>query len=977
MLNDKTKTKSLQDSSQNSQAINQYRCFGSYTFTPCYQNFDPFASFLCTGNDIFLTYTNPTIQNFATSGWIFLKGNENQNYNILTVLQGSQVLFRVKYNIPGNYFSVQLHSNSAVNMIYSSFAPYTIKQQWYFLQFYMEVTTGSQLNLNTYIYENKNNYFSSQQQKLGIGFNSFIAADLVFDFGNGQSIYEGGFLSQTNSCFMLAARKDQQCIICRSGYLLDYQNNMICVTPSSSNQSTLINNVKDWTPKQFTCPKNMILDSQNICKCFFQFYRRGDECFQCQSYCKGCIDANTCIEMDSQRQSNGICKNGYFDDGYTCLKPKFIIRSRINQTINLIASDLGAGCSQDGTQPSYITDNSILKIQKERGFFFCFIILGYNLLTQSTIAFIQDSGIELFTIMFEMNNNNGYSMPSFSLFVQGVRKQILFYNQNNLDWLWIAFQTDFNTANFHLFSNLNLYTAVIDVKSQFSSYTVNDPFLCIGKCSSQFQPSYACANYGLLYYINQLDQLGDYSQIENLINHLTNQVAFFKLDYSNLPTSNYIIDPISSLRLQSNLNLIIKRFKGIQFTQNINARIEGLILNSNYPTFSCNIFIEKLSMEQMIFNIQSGSQYLQYFLVPYGETKAQIRMCHDSLCIDTKYSMLNINQQNFLYLIFRTRGQINSQTFEKFEIFCNYQREEIQFAYPSPDNNPKTALIFQQVNQLNLQDQSVYINKIRIELQSGSYYYDYDNSERCFLFRNILQMECLIPKKGFVFFSNNQIISEDECNKMTSILNSFHTIDPSAHECVDTGLSPYCIMLDDSSQNFMCIKCQYSSQDPSKNCECPFGTFLNQKILSCQKCSPNCLTCINTFDNCIKCANSNQSPPQCSCQEQNYYLDENFTCKMCSYQCDTCIQNSNYCLTCSKDRENPPICNCKQQFNEVNKKCEKIECDQKCLTCVSSSSNCTQCKNGRMELAHNATKDSFMIFKLKLVNNAQYSAYNV
>ncbi|EAS06376.2 bowman-birk serine protease inhibitor family protein (macronuclear) [Tetrahymena thermophila SB210] len=956
--------KSLQDSSQNSQAINQFRCFGRYSYTPCYQNSDPLSLYVGLGSDIFVSKTDPTIQNFATSGWIYLLGDQSQNYNILTVLQGSQILFSVQYNIPGNYFSVQLNSDSAANMVYQNPGIIAIiQQQWYFFQFYMEVTAGSQLNLNTYIFEQNQNYFILQLSKPGIGFNSFKAADLVFDFGKGQSsvysclflhyvyiywdlklnnpnsfslfedisaydiylkqnydttytqqnngyliqvnlpngklplqinqkdhfvlknqeqiktdfinfksqrsfvlsfhfrlvpqsgnsnpisimyltsqnnyqiqvsnnnlyfinnlvngfqlnqwnqitliyrefyyltlqlilnddlansivinlnskliasqatfgdssitnyflylnyirIYEGGFLSQTNSCFMLAARNDQQCIICRSGYLLDYQNNMTCVTPSSSNQSTLINNVKDWTPKQFTCPKNMILDSQDICKCFFQFYRRGDECFQCQSYCKGCIDANTCIEMDSQRQSNGICKTGYFDDGYTCIKPMFNIKSRINYKINLSQSDLGAGCSQEGTQSSYITHNSVLKIQKERGFFFCFVFSAHNTTPQSTIAFIQDGGLELFTIMFEMNNNNGYSMPSFSLYVLGVKQQILFSSQTNS--VWIAFQTDFSTAYFHIFFYLNLYTAVIDVKSQFSSYTVNDPFLCIGKCSSQFQPSYVCANYDQLYYIYQLDQLGDYSQIKNLIQFQTNQIAFFKLDYSNLPTSNYIIDPISSLKLQSNINLIIKRFKGIQFTQNINALIQGLILNSIYPTFSCNIFIEKLTME--------------------------------------------------------TRGQIQQKIFEEFEIFCNYQREVIQFNNPPlPDNNPKTALIFYQVNQLNLQDQSLYINKIRIEIGQGSYYYDYDNSEKCFLFRNILQMECLIPKKGFVFYSNNQIISEDECNKMTSILKLFHTIDSSAYECVDTRLSPDCIMLDDSSQNFMCIKCQYSGQDP-------------------------------------------------------------------------------------------------------------------------------------------------------------------
>ncbi|KAL4472468.1 hypothetical protein ABPG74_018417 [Tetrahymena malaccensis] len=206
---------------------------------------------------------------------------------------------------------------------------------------------------------------------------------------------------------MLAAKKNQSCIICKSGYLLDYQNNMTCVSPSSNNQSTQISNVKDWFPKLFSFPKNMVLNIQNICECFFQFYRRGDNCYQCKNYFNGCLDLNTCIQMHPLRQSDGLCKTGYFDVGYNCIQPKFVIKSRINKQINLSPKNLGSGCVQEGTQSSYITQNSILQIQKGKGFFLGFLVTVYDLATSAAVAFINDSGTELFTIMFEINNNNG------------------------------------------------------------------------------------------------------------------------------------------------------------------------------------------------------------------------------------------------------------------------------------------------------------------------------------------------------------------------------------------------------------------------------------------------------------------------------------------------------------------------------------------------------------------------------------------
>ncbi|EAS06375.2 bowman-birk serine protease inhibitor family protein (macronuclear) [Tetrahymena thermophila SB210] len=735
------------------------------------------------------------------------------------------------------------------------------------------------------------------------------------ELSNNNLVYEGMFLSSSPTCFMLQARGQQNCIICKSGYLIDYQNNMDCVSPSSNSQSTIIDNVKDWFPIQFKCPKNMILNSQNVCICMFQYYRVGDDCFLCKNYCKGCLDADTCIQMDPLRQRNGKCQDGLFDDGYNCYNTLYNIQSRINYIKTLNPNNFLSGCSQIGTQTSNLIDNSILMLQKEKAFFFSFSVKVYDSVSQAAIAFLQDGTSELFTIMFELTSYNGQSLPSVNLYVKGSKLLSLIIGQQST--VWIGLWTDFNNLCFFIFSDMIMQYQNINVNSYFSSYSVQNPTLCVGKCSSQLQSNYACAEYSQILYIYNLNQINDLAQARYLINLYTQTISLFKLDFFNLPTSNSIKDQSNQYALISNSKIISNRFKGIQFTQNLQAQISGVDIQQNYPSFSCYIFLEELTFQQMIFQIQLGSSQLQYHIVPYG-TKAFVRICQFNLCLDTKYSMLNIYEQNFLYIIYRKIGNFQTNIYQEFEVFCNYQREVLLF--------------FVQ----------------QIEAGEGFYYQDQNLSEKCFLFKNIQQMECLIPKKGFVFYQDNLLITEDECKNLTIKNNYFHIINPSTQECINTYLSPYCEQLDDIDDSLKCNKCQYIGQDPDKNCECPFGSYLNITNSKCEQCNPQCQTCDGSSNNCLTCKYANQNPPQCECLNSNEFLDENYICKICSYKCQTCYQSANMCQTCSTNRFNPPNCDCAPQYIEFNGQCQPLKCENKCSKCDQSTSNCIECNIGRV-----------------------------
>ncbi|EWS71303.1 bowman-birk serine protease inhibitor family protein (macronuclear) [Tetrahymena thermophila SB210] len=557
-------------------------------------------------------------------------------------------------------------------------------------------------------------------------------------------VYEGIFLSNSPSCYMLAARKNQQCIICKSSYLIDYQNGINCVSTSLVNKSTIIDNVKDWFPKQYQCPQNMILNSQNICVCFYNSYRYGDQCSPCQSYCQGCIDGNTCIQKDPLRDINGKCLNSQFDDGYKCLGISLNIKNRQNILKTFLISDFGDGCTNTGTPSDYIIPQSQLNLAKGVGFFFSFSIKFHNPHTQGTIAVLSDGPNDLFTIILDQITQNGLQLPCIKFYVLNV--MTLSVTLSSYDEVWIGLWSSFVSAQFFIFTDWILYSS----------------------------------------------------------------------------------------------------------------------------------------------------------------------------------------------------NQIN------FEVFCNYQREVMIFIIQQQNYYSSVNIdILPLASSPNIQDYSIYLNKIRIEVGNGSYYYDQTIMDNCFLYRNIENMECKIPKRGYVFYQTNTLITEQACNDRTQIYNSFHVINPSTQTCIDTQLSPYCQQIDEIQSSLICTKCLYPGQDPAKNCQCEDGYFFNNQDLACQNCSPRCKTCVNSHDNCLICNSIDQSPPKCECNQSNYFLDKSNSCTACSSKCSACEQSSELCLACSNNRAHPPTCDCIENHVEINNYCQLQTCDLKCLTCESSKSNCIKCKEGR------------------------------
>ncbi|KAL4501996.1 hypothetical protein ABPG73_020133 [Tetrahymena malaccensis] len=833
------------------------------------------------------------------------------------------------------------------------------------LYFYNNLISGVQLNkwnqitiIYRQLFYNQINFIVNDDQatyrsfSLGSYMYQFVQAifgdSMITDYFlrlNYIRIYEGLFLSNSPSCYMLAARQNQSCVICKSSYLIDYQNGINCVSPSSTIKSTIIDNVKDWFPKQVECPKNMILNNQNICVCMYHFYRNGDDCLPCQSYCQGCLDASTCIQKDPQRDSSGQCPNNQFDDGFQCLAPVFNLKSRKNILKTFAVNDFGDMCINVGANSDYIIPQSQLNLAKGVGFFFSFSVIIRQPHTQRTIAVLNDGPADLFTILFDTTTQNGQNLPCIQFYIKSNMKSQVILNSYNE--VWIGLWSNFINAQYFVYADQFFYQQ-LDQNTQLSAITLNSPQLCIGKCNSILQSNYVCAQYSQIFFTLRI-AYSNYSQIQNLMQQITAQIALFQIDFNNLPISNTLMDSISTKELKQNLNYNLNRYKGAQFTQYINeACIKNINLMENIPTISFYIFIERLSQQKLIVSIQlTSTENIQYFIVPYGN-KFLVRICQGFACQDTQYAMLNQNQQNFLYIIQRARQTSQTNIILEFEVFCNYQRESLTFIIQKQTYQIPTDInIFPKESSLYAQDYSIYLNKIRFEVGNGSYYYDQNKSDNCFLYRNVSDMECMIPKQGYVFYQNNILITIEACKQRTQLYNSYHVINPSTQTCIDTQLSPYCQQVDEVQQNLVCSKCLYPGQNPIKNCQCDDGQFLNNQDLVCQNCSPRCKTCVNQYDNCLSCYQIDQYPPNCDCNLSNYFVNKNNQCQACSYMCNTCKSSSEFCLTCSNNRIDPPDCNCKENYIEINNRCQVQTCDLKCLACHSLTSNCVTCKNGR------------------------------
>ncbi|EAS06378.3 bowman-birk serine protease inhibitor family protein, putative (macronuclear) [Tetrahymena thermophila SB210] len=714
----------------------------------------------------------------------------------------------------------------------------------------------------------------------------------------------------------------------------------------------------------------MILDRQTgICKCRHQFYRKGDQCYQCKNYCQGCIDANTCIQMDPNRMQNGACKADYFDDGYSCLLVKFNIDSLQNFYKTLFIQQAGGVCNQN-PDPSTQVTYPILRIITKVGQLFAFQFKIITPEAYSCLAYLADNlGNEVFTVMFKTQTvtspwgtTGSISYYYVAFLANGIFLQQVLINKD--DYTWIGIYTTYDYVIFFINTNgQQLQTQAYDVTSQFSSIDFSQKFtLCVGQCKSKYQTSttFICADFQFFQIIYIIQYPEDIRQMQNLI-ALQTIVAFsFTVNFESIKFTNQFNDQNTGAKLNISANpnnTFFDRFKGILFSPQNSGQISNLSLQNRIPTISVSIFIQEITYQVQILKlIQASNLQLEYYIVPYG-TRAFIRICYNDLqyfynskCQDTVYSMLFLNQPNTLQIIYRNRSPYFSDIFiQEFEIICNYQIEIMTFTNSrlSPIITD-TLFLFQQTNEQNSGNFLIYLNQIEIHVGDGSYYEDISNYKPCFLLKNVYDMKCLILKSGFLFY-NNVIITQQDCLSYSQYLGTLHVINYSAQQCIDTKLTNLCIEIYSQSQNIKCKTCKYPNSDPNNNCLCPSGMFLDSTTLSCQKCNPYCLTCKTSSDNCTSCLYPDQAPPQCNCIQKNMYLDTSHICQYCSYKCLSCEFQSDLCTQCGFYRETPPLCNCSPQYQEINQICYPLICDTKCESCSNTSSNCATCKQGRIQ----------------------------
>ncbi|KAL4501997.1 hypothetical protein ABPG73_020134 [Tetrahymena malaccensis] len=686
----------------------------------------------------------------------------------------------------------------------------------------------------------------------------------------------------------------------------------------------------------------MVLDSKTgICKCRYQFYRVGEQCFQCKNYCQGCIDADNCIQKDPNRMQNGVCSNNYFDDGYSCLQVLFNIDT-LQNFIRLLFAPLTAGsCNFLADSSVYVTQPE-LKIIKLVGQLFAFKFKVLTPEQYSSLAYLADSsGNELFTVMFKtqtINTVGAWGISTINLYsvvflANGSTLQEVQINQR--DFTWIGIFTTFEYVYFFIYTNgQQLQTQSYDLTSLFSSIDFRQNFmLCVGKYNRQMQ---------------------------NLIATQTIVAFSFTVDFENMQFSAQLQDLQTNaiLTIQANQNsAFFDRFKGILFSPQNSGYISSLYLQNSIPTLSVSIFIEQLTYQVQILKLVSGTVLqVEYYIVPYG-TRAFIRICYydlqsqsNSVCRDSSYSMLFLNQYNTLQIIYRNRSPYFSDIFiQEFEIICNYQIEIITFTNMSFFSiQTDTVFLFQQTADQNFGNFLIYLNSIEIHVGDGSYYEDRSSFKKCFLFKDVYDMKCIILKRGFLNYKN-QIITQEACLSYSLTLGTLHVINYSAQQCIDTQLTNLCIEIQSETQIIKCKTCKYQYADPNNNCQCPPGMFFNSKKLTCQKCNSYCLTCKTSSDNCTSCLQPDQAPPRCNCISKNMFLDKNHVCQQCSYKCISCEFQSDLCTQCEYNRDKPPFCNCNSQYQEISQMCQPLICDQKCNSCQYASSNCVTCKQGRIQ----------------------------
>ncbi|KAL4482492.1 hypothetical protein ABPG72_001468 [Tetrahymena utriculariae] len=717
--------------------------------------------------------------------------------------------------------------------------------------------------------------------------------------------FKGAFVTKNQrNCFLQSTIDINTCIMCKDSYTINYKSYLSC-----SNYSGSLKFI-DWSSSSPDCPNDMIYDQQANCICMKQFFKTADnKCSKCPGYCNECTDQNTCINQDPLRKADGTCPDQYFDDGYSCIQ--ISQRLAIQKKVNLIGYF---------NQVQFLSFNNLQMKLPSTGpysFFFSFTFSFQSSTLSGMLAAVSELTTQLFSFYYEATTSASVSLPSIKVQYLGVTFYQAFINIQE-PTVWISFWT-----------NMNQVYLLIQSYSQFFSYTqsisgnisLTDPQICVGLCKPGYLSSPALRPF--LFIQSMTNPTNDALSLQQFLSSPVNKIASFKIliDQDLSTVYNNQIDKNKNLKLQYINIPQINELNGFMFTQTSYAAVLNIDLQY-WISFYCTILPVKIDQQVSLLSYEVD-QLVEYFLVPQGE-KIFIRICCYQQCIDTKYSMLNLNESNSLFIFMRNKSPFSSTiSFIEFDIVCNYKREQIQFL------NPQLAI---NINKLNLyiglqknmtSDYLFYLNMINIDQGDGLYYFDYTSQEECFLFSNIDQMKCIFYKNNLLTFQDNQ-----------------QTIQISKAQCLSQSVEKGYQMFA-SSQTRQCL------------IRCDDGYYKEMVYKKCFKCLPQCKTCSGSRDNCTSCNYQDQQLPQCNCIDSNFFQNQYFQCQKCTEKCKSCTQNESLCLECSANRVNPPYCDCDPFiFLEKNIQCIQIDsCETNCRKCKFDSKDkktlCYQCKDGR------------------------------
>ncbi|KAL4494879.1 hypothetical protein ABPG73_004319 [Tetrahymena malaccensis] len=772
-------------------------------------------------------------------------------------------------------------------------------------------------------------------------------------------IYKGSLIYSFQNCLLQSA--DGTCILCKSNYLLDFQNNMSCVIKSQINTDSEINGIKDWNPPRKICPSKMINDNSSLdgCKCILGYYFQDQQCVLCPSYCRYCNSPNDC---NLTRDKNGNCLNpNAFDDGDKCILPYLSIPSKDSQFRFVMKKpDFGQSCSNMDVQSKYQYYGQNFNLQQQDSIFFSFAFQVMSIngkINNTVIAWVKQNSVFILSIILSyVSDTNGVPLLTVQFNIKNkFYKDYIFYIS---DPAWIGFWTD--KYNYLLLFRSNQINNQFEFTDTEQFFTSPDLQFCIGYCDQLVNGCLSLLSNSITFIrnLNYSTQQG-IDQMFSLYRDDTQLIGRYKFDqkYSNflkeiINSSGNSNNPSVKLIFSQNLQKYNK-IQGFQISQSVQASLTYSGNSYGITTISLNLEMDsKNQYSQFLFinlSFTQGGYSFQVVLVPdYLLQIIRVRVCFDSQCFSTQKAVLLFDQPNFFFITFS--GDLKQMYKQyvllyKVDVICNYTLE--QFTFASQKTNFQLGFIQFGSNTASFQ---IFLDNISIYSQNGFVYYDFTQTEPCHIYINVSNNKCLHLKRQYLYF-NNRIITQQQCAQLSRTTQNIPVINLKDQTCdliIPMSPSQYlCGQGEYVNGQFICILCKDANADPLKQCQqCQSHFFYDKLTQLCQECDYQCKECIDSSSQCTQCESINQITPKCDCISQP--ITGQNTCQ-CNYKCGSCsYSDSNICITCSSEKRIMPNCLCDSQYIELNDECINLNCSYKCQSCSQSNNNCTKCSVNRI-----------------------------